>query len=516
MTRRVNNKDIAAFSVIFLFIFFMGIINYLWLSMNKCPPTGDEAYHLEAGLACYNILSDPFTGTWLKLKNMLSLSVVNFYPPLFHALSAVNNLFFGKSGAISIMTNIFFMGISFISIYLLGKRMFDRRTGLLAVFIFAMYPVVFWFSRIFMIETALCAAVTSYALCLLYTEDFKKTGYSVIAGVIFGIGMLLKQLFILSIFGPLLYVAARGLVFEKDAKYKKRAFCNLAISMVIGFALAGLWYLPRLDFLFKRYVVIGYFENNPLYYPVFSPGSFSFYLKTMFSQQLLPFFSVLFFLMAGVFIVSRNNRKIFLIIWILTIWAVFTLIKTKTAYYTLTYLPALALITSGGIWNARIKFLKFFLIFILVFFGLWQFFSISFYKNSMMLSGASRLRSYPREDDWKVSELLSVLKRNCADEKEKNIIFVTHLNRLYAGQDKFPPSDADYLVNQHFLNYLFVFDNLPYKAVNIYSHQEAVRKGNLLITCQKKEVLSLDSKGEYALIESLIMPDKSPVFIYKK
>lgn len=524
--------------IIFLCLFY-AVNNYLWLKLNQCPPVDDEAYHLESSLECYDILVSSPRNAFTIVKKLFDYCVREFYPPFFHILAAINNVVFGRTMIASVMTNIFFITVTFIGIYMLGKKLLNKALGILAVFIFAMYPIVFWLSRVFLLETALCAAVVTSMVWIVYTDNFKdKYLYAVLFGFILAIGMLIKQTFFFSAICPLIFAAVSSLSLRKDKISRNKYIYAIGISLLVGIAFAGAWYFPKLKFLLPKYIHAGYLEGNRQNTFVFSLDSITFYIKMLFLQHLLPYFTALFFISFIVFMVSENRFKKLLAIWIASALVIFTLIRTKTAYYTVPILPAVALISSYGLLSIKNKLLRFYLICFFIIFGLWQFYYISFGNEGslvwdiktinskldviyfMPVSLGGKTEPYAQRGNWMVEDMISLINNNQTIRK-RPVILVTHLDGNFLGVNRIPWRDNNTATNKDMLKYIIQLKRLPYSILNIYGSDyrdygyRKIPVADFVISMRKIEELGVDIPGNYNLLNVFTMPDKSLVYVYK-
>ena len=523
-------KKWAPFILVAFFCIFYAVNNYLWLKLNQCPPVDGQAYQLEATLECSDIIAAGSKNIFQKISQLCNYAARGFYPPLFHILVAMNNLIFGSGILVSVMTNIYFITITFFSIYFLGKKIEDRKLGVLAVFIFSMYPMVFWLSRVPLIETALSSSVVASMACLVYTENFDKRSFSILLGLFIAMGMLIKQVFIFHFIGPFLFIVSRSLLTRDSKISKKKLIVNILFSVGTAGVVTAFWYLPKMNFLWPRYINAGYFEDAKYNIPIFTVKSLSFYVRSLFFQQILPLFSVLFFLSIKPFVLSGNRYKNFLIIWLIAPWIIFTLIGTKIIFYTVSILPAVALISAKGILVLKNRFAKIFLIFFWVVLGLWQYFTISFGSeknliikgdsydvNIMNTSLGGLSRPYAKKGDWKVERVFELIESHRA-KGSKITVLLTYLNGDFLSRHNITWEDKHTSTNFDLLQYMIKFKRVPYQLLNFYDYKKDYRNlpsVDFIISLMKIENLEAAVPGQYDLLDTLIMPDKSLVYIYK-
>ncbi|MBU9888943.1 MAG: glycosyltransferase family 39 protein, partial [Candidatus Omnitrophica bacterium] len=379
----------------------IAVTNFFWLSMNQRPPVDDEAGHLVSALKYLHVLGSPE-------RNWVWLSVLDhFYPPLFPFLTALAAYWTGIKGVLPfVMGNVFFMALTFFSLYGIGHKLGDRKIGLLASCLISLYPMFFHMSRMFMLEIPLVGMVSLTMLLLLYTKGFSRTLWSFGAGIAMGLGLLTKQLFPVFLPGPLLYffLNAGGGVVRHSLKRKG---LNLCLFLATGILIALPWYwrdgavkFNQLATMVTQPIVAG-----PLEFPLISVPSLTFYLKTLAQDQMGWFFCSAF-----VFFLILNFRKMlalpFLLIWFTVPYVILTLLPNKFYYYTLPCLPAAALITAWGLLSLKHLVVRRGLIAFVLVWGAFHYGVLSFMSpqiHSRVLHGA---RYSPIQKDYHVRTLI--------------------------------------------------------------------------------------------------------------
>lgn len=508
-------------SVLLAFYFFN---NLIWLGLNTMPPVGDEAQHLCGALDCFTVLTDASRTLAAKLYGLFHYRIVGFYPPLFHFLAASSGLAFGMSIKVSVMTNIFFIALSFVSIYLIGKRIQGRGTGILAVFIFSMYPLVFWLSRTFMLETALCALVTASFLALLCSEGFTRRGYSLLFGILVAAGMLVKQVFILNIIGPAAAMAVYSLAQQKERRGRLKVLGNISFSLAFLAGIFMSWYLPGLDLLFPRYIEAGYQLDTAFSYPLFSLDSLLFYPRLFLEHNLLTFFSLLFCAALVALIARKTRHTFFLFCWIFSIILVFTLVRTKDKYYVVSLLPAAALVSAVFVRQLKGRLVRIALVTAIVFIGLGQYFIISYGDGSVKMIMAMRVApsrfllggmwSYPRRGDWKLQEIFGSIARNSAGKK--NVLLAFEQDK----QSKYWHSDNNIILNRQGIMYQVKQRRIPCMVSNIHdqewSNMEEPDYVLSPVAIEDIKQSGVQLKQAYRQMGVFQMPDKSRVYVYER
>lgn len=344
--------------IILLAIFFSVIYAYFIIKSDlQIPLHTDEARHLVAGLKYYYLLTNPSPEIFREL-----LKASKAYPPLLYFSSAILASLFGVSRTIFVETNIIYFLIMIFSVYFIGKKIGNRKIGLLSAFILSVFPMIFGMSRSFMLEFSLTAMVSFSICCLLYAEGFTNKKYSLLFGLSLGLGMLTKWTFPIFLIGPF-----SCLLLTMD----KKGIKNLLYALMLGLLVSSLWYLPyAINTSINERLV---YELNSFWY---SLDGFLFYLQSIF-YQISPFFLIFLLIILPLIIRKRFTGKSVIFSWVLLPYIILTAINTKWAHYIMPVLPAIALILAIGIYKVPFKKLRYVLTFILVFVGIFQLFYIA-------------------------------------------------------------------------------------------------------------------------------------------
>lgn len=382
------------------------IYNYIWIVQDKKPPGWDDAAHLMLSLSYYQILANP---GWDMIGKLVEVS--SYYPPFYHFFTAFMYLLFGKSLDVALMTNSVFLGILLLSIFGIGKKIFNEETGLVAAVFISLYPSIFALERVYMLELPLVAMVALNVYFLLLTDHFKSLKFSIAFGFTTAIAILTKWTAVFFIIGPLFciihdtfssitieqriasrikfqriekvcqycgkalktnYIQHDGKNFcskeckkkwklqsksKKNASYFPRAV-NLCLAILVSFIVASIWYIPHLNDVYNNVIIgqtfAGAAEGDP---SVLTIPSIRYYILTLLDFQISPILAVLFF--AGVlYLLKKKENQLLLFLWIFIPYLAFTLFRNKDYRYTLPIVGAVALISAIPLVKINSKKLK--------------------------------------------------------------------------------------------------------------------------------------------------------------
>lgn len=248
--------------IIFTLIVLLFSSTILFFIFNdNCRPCGDEARKLFVALRFYSAL--------LEKENIFNTE--NYHPPLYFLLpSFICFLVKNFSYRICTSVNLLYYILTVFFIYLLTKKVTrNKLSALLSVLFFSFaYYCILNYSRLFLMEFGLSAFVCASIFLLTKTDYFKNRRYSLIFGILAGLGMLMKWTFIIYIIGPfLVYIIFTYQDLRlADRKYRIQICKNIFSSLILGIVLFSIWAIPFLDFneLIDRYICTLRYESSIL------------------------------------------------------------------------------------------------------------------------------------------------------------------------------------------------------------------------------------------------------------
>lgn len=168
---------------------------------------------------------------------------------------------------------------------------------------------------------------------------------------------------------------------------------NLCSALLLGVSIAAPWYLPNIGFL-RTFLFTAYGGGGPGAESIdfLSPATYGHYLALLAREQISPFY-FLAFLAALAFLAGHIIRcptlkggfwrevkrgEWLLLTWLVVPYLIFTISLTRSPRFTVPFLPPVALITARGLFMVKEARMKSLLSSLLVLFGLFQFFVLSY------------------------------------------------------------------------------------------------------------------------------------------
>ncbi len=315
----------------------LGMVTAVWLAIDRRPPEWDHANHLERAILCQRSLGDPVGEA---VEEILAES--SFYPPVVTCSAGLLGLVLPpRAAAHTLMWLALVVGT--LAIFGLGRRFLNPGSGLLAAFLFATGPFVVFSLLHFQLDLPLAAVVAVALYALARTEDLAHRRWSLVLGLVMGLGMLTKPSFPAYVCGAVPWTLGCAL----RAGDRRRRVANLLIALGVTALIAIPWYGPRLVGLpiqvlnrsFKQAAESGHA-------PAMTSAGLLFYPRWIVPQLGLVA-TVL--LVLGVILLVRRPRGRGFLLAALTPAVLFFLIQNKNLRYTLPLLPAATLIAAAAV-----------------------------------------------------------------------------------------------------------------------------------------------------------------------
>ena len=503
-------------------ILFHGINNWLWINNNNSYYHLDDYYHLIISTKIYHIIfSDGQDYNFIGLsafyqRPLMPFITATFFYPIF-----------GVSANVGIMTNVLFLAVLIFITFAIGRKIYNKGTGMVAAFLVSMYPIVFGISRYYTYYIGLAAIFGISIYFLLLSNKFRNQKYSLLFGLSSGIGVLMSIFFVVLAIGPVLYVIFSSI---KNSKKKERIkiYPNIFISFLICFLIAGIWNLYCMfeyDYLNRFSKTIFFQEQSIYHYLQLVKVSFIYYLEVLINYQLfLPFFIL--FCIGLFFFLKSKDKNIILLYWMLIPYLILSIKFLKQPKYTIPLLPVIAIISSFWIFKIKNKKFKKYIILLILFIGFVQFFIVSYstFLNNIELFGF-KIEGYtnpPLKSDWNERAILMYMIDNSENNPVKTILLIpfTYYIHESGAIDKFSST----LFNPLVFSYYSTLHELPAEIYLIYNSLEVydlvphidflmIKSDYLNIKWVNDTISDLDN---FHLDKKFLLPYDDEIMIFKK
>jgi hypothetical protein len=460
--------------LIILAVFIVSIlVNAYILNKSQLIREGDEAGRINEAILLQQALSGEIKIAPGSLFKILASS--SLHPKLYSTAEGVILTILAKLDLKDIelmiqITNSIFLLILLMSIYGLGLLIYSRKVGLLAAALLPFSPIIFSYTRLSMIELSLTALISLSFLCLLKSDNFKSTFYSIITGILFGMSVLAKETAILFILAPFLYYVFKSFRIGTGRKM----FANFIATVFLPVAMGGLFYLnPKDKNMFSRFWDIAAFskfhEKDPLFYLTCFKD---YYLGPLLLLTALPLLLS--------YVSNLKRRDTFLALWLVCSIPFFSISPSRVARLIMPILPALFLILSAEIFIPFFAKVKKWYVAILIAATIFQYSVINFSPAFALSFFHSTL--YGRNHYIHVGGLLTAF-RNKEAPSERRLFHFFDSNRLLVGRE----SRILFIFNSHIsdvLNYEFHMEKIHFQAMKLH---ECLQLKKECLPCQSVE-----------------------------
>jgi outer membrane protein assembly factor BamB len=271
-------------------------------------------------------------------------------PPLMMWLMSLSYQVFGVNNFATRFWSPVFGMLSLVLVFFLGKQLYNRRVGLLAALVFGTFLTFYELSTHAMTDGPLVFFVlgSMYFLFLSESAAENSSRYLILGGLFFGLALMTKQIqaLVIPLIGFFYFILTKKKVSFLWVK-RFALFCGVGflvfspwlIYMVLRFG-SDFWQVYFMYHGVSR--VVGTIEEHA--------GGYLFYFNYLVSSEnalwvvLLPF-AVGLCAFNAVF--KRSKGDTFILVWMTTVLALFTLAQTKINWYILPAFPAFAVAISN-------------------------------------------------------------------------------------------------------------------------------------------------------------------------
>jgi 4-amino-4-deoxy-L-arabinose transferase-like glycosyltransferase len=231
-----------------------------WAAHNVVLVGRDAAGHLQQSLAVADSLQHGLAPAPIReavpnaVRGAFAAVVLDDYrPPGLYLLTAPAYVLFGRSPQTALLPNLLLLGAVIVLTYLLAREITGPPLALFAALLAGLLPMVGAMARLYYMETLLTAALLTAVLALLRSEGFTDRRWSLAWGLALGVMLLVKWTTPIYLLVPLLYILARHSFWAAQRRVlhllpgsrPRRALLRALFALLLGGALALLWYLPN-------------------------------------------------------------------------------------------------------------------------------------------------------------------------------------------------------------------------------------------------------------------------------
>ncbi|MFC1888418.1 ArnT family glycosyltransferase [Thermodesulfobacteriota bacterium] len=245
--------------------------NLAWLSGEEDFDGPEDIWeHLNGQYGLYEVLSQIYSSqasvglkiTWLwKVFNdhegLLGLRVE--WPILSYLPACGARKVLGDGIRVTCLSNLFYLSIIMASVYAMGLRWGNRHTAITACILVSFYPGIYGLSRFYGLDFPLIAAVSLSLFLAALCDGFRNRGYSILMGILYGIGILIKGQFGFFVVGPTLFILARGLTQsfrgpEAGERTAVGTLSNFILCVSLALLVSSLWWYGNIGELAGRFM----------------------------------------------------------------------------------------------------------------------------------------------------------------------------------------------------------------------------------------------------------------------
>ncbi|MFO7632685.1 MAG: glycosyltransferase family 39 protein [Caldilinea sp.] len=244
-TARLAFHRYLVYGSLLLIILLSTLASLHWISVNTGLIGRDPPGHLATSIVVARILESGSVQAFFQ-----AITIDEFRPPLLYLLTQPAYALFGRDTDVALLPNIALFAVILWFTFLLSRRMSGDWVAIFAVALLSLLPMAVAMTRLYYMENSLTAALLIALYALLRSESFEQRGWTIVFGVALGFALLAKWTAPVYLALPVLYVLWRGEFWasQRCALGALRPQWRPALAaLIIGALLALLWYLPNRD-----------------------------------------------------------------------------------------------------------------------------------------------------------------------------------------------------------------------------------------------------------------------------
>ncbi len=357
-----------AWTILGLIWLVSNLCDRLWLILDRSVPAWDQSNHLTNSLHyLHSLQSSQFlNGEWWRSFWMISTK----YPPLTYINAAIFQQIFGRGNDGALLTNLLYSAVLLISVYTIGKTLFNPQIGLWAAGLTMLLPRLYQTRLQFLLDTP-SMTLTVACFCCLTVWRSQKTErrqwlWAFIFGIVWGLALLTKQSVMFFLIVPLLW-----LVLSHLSQRHWQRITQLVFSFLISIPIWFPWYRTNWIYLFSTAqnsnAIPAAYEGDPA---VNTLAAWTYYWKDLplaisWVLLIVPLVGLLLHLLGRFPRIKDNNHSpiqglVWLGIYCLGAYIICSAIYNKDTRYIMPYLPVLAIFLAYclTLWRGKWKTIR--------------------------------------------------------------------------------------------------------------------------------------------------------------
>ena len=266
-------------------------------------------------------------------------------PPLFMWLMSLAYQVFGVNNFASRFWSVVFGVLSLISIFYLGKKLYNSRVGFLSAFVLGTFTTFYLFARHAMTDIPFVFFILASMYFFLLSEKNEGANrYAVLSGLFFGLALMTKQVQALLI--PLIII-----FYLAVTKRSIRFFFTKRFTLFwgVGLLVVSPWVIyMTIQFgteFWRVFLIYSNIIRATIPIEGHVEGYFYYFTQLLNSETQLWVILLPFAVGLSIFfsVINRSKSDILILVWMSIVLIVFTIAQTKLYWYILPAFPAFAL-----------------------------------------------------------------------------------------------------------------------------------------------------------------------------
>jgi len=274
------------------------------------------------------------------------------YPPLVHFVGGMSIFLTGVHPmALVLSSNVVFVPLLAFGCFGTGRFAYGTRAGLLAAILALGSPMFVSMMHEYDLDPPEAAMVAVSVWALLESQRFRRLGIALLAGVLSGLALMVKETAVIFLAGFVVVTMLRA---------GPRRWRGMIVYLAAGAVVAGPWYVYHWHDIIGSFNTIGGLAPNAVQAPPrFSLRNLSWYWWNLINEQVLTPFGISFLIGVAIALrrllrkrVTAENVEPELLAGVVVSYLSMTYLTHKDPRYTLPMLVYVAVLATG--WIARL------------------------------------------------------------------------------------------------------------------------------------------------------------------